>query len=47
VLAAGPEGMTIEFSGDGAEVGAFVEELNRHGIVDVVRSGPVVIRRNA
>jgi acetolactate synthase-1/3 small subunit len=46
VLAAGPEGMTIEFSGDGAEVGEFVDELNRHGIVDVVRSGPVVIRRS-
>lgn len=47
VLAAGPGGMTIEFSGDGAEVGEFVDELNRHGIVDVVRSGPVVIRRGA
>jgi len=47
VLAAGPEGTTIEFSGDGAEVGEFVDELNRHGIVDVVRSGPVVIRRSA
>jgi acetolactate synthase-1/3 small subunit len=47
VLAAGPEGMTIEFSGDGTEVEEFVEELTRHGIVDVVRSGPVVIRRSA
>jgi acetolactate synthase-1/3 small subunit len=47
VLAAGPEGMTIEFSGDGADVGEFVDELTKHGIVDVVRSGPVVIRRGA
>jgi acetolactate synthase-1/3 small subunit len=47
VLAAGPEGITIEFSGDVAEVAEFVAELNRHGIVDVVRSGPVVIRRSA
>ena len=47
VLDAGPEGTTIEFTGDGASVGEFIEELTRHGIVDVVRSGPVVMRRTA
>lgn len=36
---------TIEFSGSRDEVFDFVEELGRHGIVDVVRSGPVVMRR--
>ena len=38
---------TIEFAGEGSEVGDFVEELRRHGILDVVRSGPVVMRRTA
>ncbi|HEX3508590.1 MAG TPA: acetolactate synthase small subunit [Candidatus Dormibacteraeota bacterium] len=38
---------TIEFAGDGEEVGIFVEELRRHGNLDVVRSGPVVMRRQA
>jgi len=47
VLAAGPDGTTIEYTGDGSEVGNFVNELTRHGIVDVVRSGPVVMRRTA
>lgn len=36
---------TIEFSGDRDEIFDFVEELARHGIVDVVRSGPLVMRR--
>jgi acetolactate synthase-1/3 small subunit len=47
LLASGPGGATVEFSGERDEVGAFVDELHRHGIVDVVRSGPVVIRRTA
>ena len=47
VLASGPSGATVEFSGERKEVGDFVDELSRHGIVDVVRSGPVVIRRTA
>ena len=47
VLSAGPEGTTIEFSGDGAAIGDFVNDLAQHGIVDVVRSGPVVMRRTA
>ena len=45
VLSSGPDGTTVEFSGNGDEVGDFVNELARHGIVDVVRSGPVVMRR--
>ena len=37
---------TIEFSGEHDEVRDFVDELARHGVVDVVRSGPVVMRRH-
>src|SRR6266446_10764588 len=40
-------GATVEFAGDGGEVGEFVDELKRHGVKDVVRSGPVVMRRTA
>jgi acetolactate synthase-1/3 small subunit len=47
VLSSGPGGTTVEFSGERDEVGDFVDELTRHGIVDVVRSGPVVMRRTA
>ena len=47
VLHAGSVNTTIEFAGEGDEVAAFVEELRRHGILDVVRSGPVVMRRTA
>ena len=47
VLEPGPVTTTIEFAGEGDEVGSFVEELRRHGILDVVRSGPVVMRRTA
>ncbi|HKC20499.1 MAG TPA: acetolactate synthase small subunit [Candidatus Dormibacteraeota bacterium] len=47
VLAQGPKGTTVEFTGEREEVGAFVAELHRHGIVDVARSGPVVMRRTA
>jgi acetolactate synthase-1/3 small subunit len=47
VLEAGPSWTTIEFAGEGEEVGGFIDELTRHGILDVVRSGPVVMRRTA
>jgi acetolactate synthase I/III small subunit len=47
ILDTGPTWTTIEFAGDGDDVGAFVDELRRHGILDVVRSGPVVMRRTA
>jgi len=47
LLHSGPTESTVEFAGDGNEVGDFVEELRRHGIQDVVRSGPVVMRRSA
>ena len=47
VLHSSPTGTTVEFAGDGNEVGDFVEELRRHGVQDVVRSGPVVMRRSA
>lgn len=47
VLESGPTWTTIEFAGEGDEVGGFVDELRRHGILDVVRSGPVVMRRTA
>ena len=47
VLASGPEGTTVEFAGEAKDVGDFVDDLIRHGIVDVARSGPVVMRRTA
>jgi len=47
ILEAGPTWTTVEFAGEGDEVGGFVDELRRHGILDVVRSGPVVMRRTA
>ena len=48
VISKAPDGnTTIEFSGSPHEVTDFVEELARHGIVDVVRSGPLAMRRNA
>src|SRR6266850_5575 len=31
----------------GEDVGDFIDELMRHGVVDVARSGPVVLRRTA
>ena len=42
-----PRTGTVEFAGEGDEVAGFVDELSRHGILDVVRSGPVVMRRSA
>ena len=45
VLSTGPDGTAVEFSGDAEQVADFVNELARHGIVEVVRSGPVVMRR--
>ncbi|HKW07426.1 MAG TPA: acetolactate synthase small subunit [Candidatus Dormibacteraeota bacterium] len=47
VLLEGTDGTTVEFSGESREVGEFIDELTRHGVVDVVRSGPVVMRRTA
>jgi acetolactate synthase-1/3 small subunit len=47
VISNGADGTTIEFSGSRVEIFDFVEELERHGIVDVIRSGPVVMRRQA
>jgi acetolactate synthase-1/3 small subunit len=47
LLHSGPAGATVEFAGNGDEVGDFVNELARHGVKDVVRSGPVVMRRTA
>src|SRR5205807_6420172 len=37
VQMSGKDTTTIEFSGEAADVGDFVDELARHGIVDVVR----------
>jgi acetolactate synthase I/III small subunit len=47
LLVKGSDSATVEFSGEAGEVGDFVNELTRNGIVDVARSGPVVIRRTA
>ena len=41
------DGTTVEFSGSRDEVFEFIEELHRHGVVDIVRSGPIVVRRSA
>ncbi len=45
VIATSADGTTVEFSGSRDEIFDFIEELGRHGVVDVVRSGPVVMRR--
>jgi acetolactate synthase I/III small subunit len=47
VLESSPGWTTVEFAGEVDEVEGFVDELRRHGILDVVRSGPVVMRRTA
>jgi acetolactate synthase-1/3 small subunit len=47
VLNAGADGTTVEFAGEGKDVGDFIQELMRHGVLDVARSGPVVMRRTA
>ena len=47
LLATSADGATVEFSGERNEVGDFVSELAQQGVVDVVRSGPVVMRRTA
>jgi acetolactate synthase-1/3 small subunit len=47
VLHAGPDGTTVEFAGEGKDVSDFVNELFQHGVLDVARSGPVVMRRTA
>ncbi|MEO8745894.1 MAG: acetolactate synthase small subunit [Candidatus Dormiibacterota bacterium] len=47
VLDSGAGGSTVEFAGEGKDVGEFVDELMKHGVRDVVRSGPVVMRRSA
>jgi acetolactate synthase small subunit len=47
VLDTGPDGTTVEFAGEGTDVGDFINELIQHGVVDVARSGPVVMRRTA
>jgi acetolactate synthase-1/3 small subunit len=47
VLNTASDGTTVEFSGEGKDVGDFIDELMRHGVVDVARSGPVVMRRTA
>ncbi len=47
VLDAGPDGTTVEFAGEGKDVGDFIDELIQHGVLDVARSGPVVMRRTA
>jgi acetolactate synthase-1/3 small subunit len=47
VLGAEADGTTVEFAGEGKDVGDFIDELMRHGVVDVARSGPVVMRRTA
>jgi len=47
VLDTGPDGTTVEFAGEGKDVGDFIDDLFQHGVLDVARSGPVVLRRTA
>jgi acetolactate synthase-1/3 small subunit len=47
VLNTDADGATVEFSGEGKDVGEFIDELLKHGVRDVARSGPVVMRRTA
>jgi acetolactate synthase small subunit len=47
VLNTASDGTTVEFSGEGRDVGDFIDELLHHGVLDVARSGPVVMRRSA
>jgi acetolactate synthase-1/3 small subunit len=47
VLNTAADGTTVEFSGEGKDVGDFIDELLHHGVLDVARSGPVVMRRSA
>jgi acetolactate synthase-1/3 small subunit len=47
VLNTGADGTTVEFAGEGKDVGDFINELMQHGVLDVARSGPVVLRRSA
>ena len=47
VLNTTDDGTTVEFAGDGKDVGEFINDLMQHGVVDVARSGPVVMRRSA
>ncbi|GAC1510280.1 MAG: acetolactate synthase small subunit [Candidatus Dormibacteraceae bacterium] len=47
VLNTAADGTTVEFAGEGKDVGDFIDELMQHGVMDVARSGPVVMRRSA
>ena len=47
VLNTAADGTTLEFAGEGKDVGDFIDELMHHGVLDVARSGPVVMRRTA
>ena len=47
VLNTAADGTTVEYSGEGKDVGDFINELMQHGVLDVARSGPVVMRRTA
>lgn len=47
VLESGPQWTTVEFTAERKTVDEFIDTLRRHGILDVARSGPVVLRRTA
>ena len=38
---------TVEFAGEGKDVGEFIQRADAAGVRDVARSGPVVMRRSA
>jgi acetolactate synthase-1/3 small subunit len=47
VLNTSADGTTVEFAGETKDVGDFIDELMQHGVLNVARSGPVVMRRTA
>src|SRR6202171_297151 len=47
VLNTSADGTTVEFAGETKDVGDFIDELMHHGVLNVARSGPVVMRRSA
>src|SRR6202171_5557387 len=44
VLNTGADGTTVEFAGEGTDVGDFINELMQHGVLDVARAGSAVVR---
>lgn len=46
VVAEEPETLTLQITGEQAAVAAFIEEMKPHSILDLARSGIIVLARN-